>query len=917
MSFGTESATPVGGQTLTGFIVSKAMQSRKDAKKADRKEKRKEKKEKEDKKENKQQKQGAGSKLLGSFPSLGNLFSYKKPETKSAQQTQTRTSGGGTGLAKILTQGFGSLTADTMGVASGLASVTQLLNSSLRAQSFTATGVQTIASILSDQVENQGSILSTVKSLKTGGGSGGGKSMFGSSRSKGVSGGTLTEALINAAIERGIGRFITSRLSRLNPFNRKPPTDTPTSRKPPTGGSNNPRGGYYDDAVATSKRNAASLRKQGIMQKLTDIGQGFKGKATQAADWGKGLVGKGVEGAKGLFGKAKGVGDNVVKGITSNPLSKRLGMSFAKFGGRMLPVAGTGFSAVEAADRAKKGDVVGAWLAGLGGGAGATATATSAAALTGAGAAVPAAAEVTSMAADIGLLGWDLVNAFNPKAKMAEGGVMIGEAGREAVVDLNSNQGRGLMGQQKGDAGMKASGAATLAVVDQFIKGMGALGSPVAQALGPDIQNLSRTFGMSQTLPNLRIGGGKFKEDGNAKKTRDKFLEELIAGSLNALDAKKKDERQQQQAPPSGDPNADRSQRRQSETEQLLENIPGAGKAMEIPAPSGVTPREGERAFQTQNTVRGTEVELASGKRLMVPSADLNPVTHSGKKYWYDNKGQIFKWSPGEKVTQVYLNQIQRQGLADGFDLVRNPTTGVVRQIPTARDWNPFNNANVIKAGEYSYRAHGVLTEERGSDGKPKWRRNTSEDDIQGIHGPTVAIPKQSNLTEFQRGGQVEQKPWWDFMGRFVDTHRNTKSQDYSNQKGLGANLARQREAMKQLGYEKGGSMFGTESSRVTPLEDRVKALEDIISVTAITSATEPKNQAPRSRPASTPIGVTSESSSDMSSAAIINIVGGMGGGSSVPVTSTESSQDSSEYISDPWPGGLAGVLCSSPWSAV
>jgi len=42
MSFGTESATPVGGQTLTGFIVSKAMQSRQDAKKADRKEKRKE-----------------------------------------------------------------------------------------------------------------------------------------------------------------------------------------------------------------------------------------------------------------------------------------------------------------------------------------------------------------------------------------------------------------------------------------------------------------------------------------------------------------------------------------------------------------------------------------------------------------------------------------------------------------------------------------------------------------------------------------------------------------------------------------------------------------------------------------------------------------------------------------------------------
>jgi len=123
MSFGTESSASVGGQSLAGFIVSKATQSRKDARKEDRKQSRRKKKEEQTKKENKQQekKQKIGTKLLGSLPSLGNLFSFKKPETKtSSQSSQPRSSGGATGLAKILTQGFGSLTADTMGVASGL-----------------------------------------------------------------------------------------------------------------------------------------------------------------------------------------------------------------------------------------------------------------------------------------------------------------------------------------------------------------------------------------------------------------------------------------------------------------------------------------------------------------------------------------------------------------------------------------------------------------------------------------------------------------------------------------------------------------------------------------------------------------------------------------------------------------------------
>lgn len=925
MSFGTESSTPVGGQTLTGFIVSKAMQSRKDAKKEDRKQKRKEKRQQQSKKEDKQQQQkpGIGSKLLGSFPSLGNLFSYKKPETKGSQQAQrTRTSGGTTGLAKILTQGFGSLSADTMGLASGLASVTQLLNSSLKAQTFTATGVQTITSILSDQVENQGSILSTVKSLKPGGGSGGGgKSMFGSAgRSAGVGGDTLTGFVWNKIKDQVLsflGGAAAGQLGKIkNLFNPKGKASAKPPSTPTTPGASSLKPKPLGRMTGSYDRFLQGTSNFGDRMRLLRRGQIGPGQ----------LFTKG--GVDSLAKPAGGGGSRSMFNLKNFKLPNLNGLKNLNLkGGGRGGLLGTAALMGAEIFKPQLQEASSNMWASLG--VGPTAMSDEelrtqynfekqkierARAYRDQNPLLKFAGEPEGV-----LDGYNVLREEMQKRKMkfASGGVMLGEAGKEAVVDLNSNQGRDLMGQQKDDPGMKASGASTLAVVDQFIKGMGPLGAPVSQALGPDISNLARTFGMSQSLPNLKIGGGKFKEDGNAKKTRDKFLEDLIAGSLKGLDAKKKDDKKvEKKTPPPGDPNAERSQQRQSETKEMLERIPGAGKAMEIAAPSTVEARQGETAFQTENAVRGTEVKLASGDRLMVPSADLNPVTNSRKKYWYDNKGQIFKWSPGEKVTQVFLNQVQQEGAKHSFDLVRNIDNGVVRQVPASGDWNPFNNSNKIKPGEYSYRAHGVLTKEKGNDGKPVWDRNDSTDDIQGIHGPTRSIPKQSNLTQFQRGGQVEQKPWWDFMGRFVDTHRNTKPQDYSNQQGIGANLSRRRQMMKELGYQKGGSLFGTESSNVIPLEQRVKALEDIIAVTSITSVSEPQKKiTPRASASSSPIGATNQTSSGLDSAMIVNVIGG--GDSGQVVTSEKSSQSTTDYISDPWPGGLAGVLCSSPWSVV
>jgi hypothetical protein len=133
----------------------------------------------------------------------------------------------------------------------------------------------------------------------------------------------------------------------------------------------------------------------------------------------------------------------------------------------------------------------------------------------------------------------------------------------------------------------------------------------------------------------------------------------------------------------------------------------------------------------------------------------------------------------------------------------------------------------------------------------------------------------------------------------------------------IGEAAAQRNKMMKELGYEKGGSAFGTEATVSNTLEARVKALENIVAVTAITSATQPKAKAPapRSTPSSAPVGATNQTTSDVSSAAIINVVAASGS-QSMPMSKSQS-QSTAEYVSDPWPGGLSGVLNTSPWSIV
>ena len=820
MSFGTEGrATPTNGGSLAGFLVSKATQSRKEAKKKDKKDGRKKKK-----KEEKQQKSsGAMGGLGGALSSITNIFKPDKGKPEQVKETKQRTSGGATGLAKILTHGFGSLTAGTLGLAGGLAAVTNILNQQLKAQSFTATGVQTISAILSDQLENQSSIVSSVKSLRPGGGGGkGGKSMFGTSKAKGTSSDTLSGYItekVNQAIQQATGVGAGAVLGNLL-----------------KGSLTNPMTYAYLLAAVGSFMRMKEVERMKPFVDETQQQIDTENKSEKTPWYQK-------------------LGNFFAGQALSSPQgpSNQIG----------LPVPGSMHSE---------------------------------------GGFIPKESKYSS----------GTIKFTGGITKYAGGRTsMIGEAGKEAVVDLNSRQSRGMFNgssESIGDPGMKASGASTLAVVDQFVKGMGPLGAPVSQALGADISNLTRTFGMAQTLPNIKMGGGKFKEDGNAKKTRDKFLQDLISGSLEALDAKKKDDNARTTPPP----NPTTKEPPPPGTNNPVSNPPASNQ------PSSNKPMDGRYSDPTSQ----------SGAAI----PDL--TTGEAKTQGLDKK----------EVKQRYLPFPPNSKWHDKYHILLNSGNGSyeVWEKPGVFNWVPKQiflgkkeNVGAIKNSQIGREAHNEVRAFMRIH-MPDTAKNVfkwiSEVDINNANAARVNGNQEKGgrvKPVYDKGGSAVQKPWWDFLGWVtgMKSVEQGKTGVYSNNlMGKMAERTAQTNAamMKELGYEKGGSMFGTEGSQATPiekLEHRVKIIESLQSVyvrpaDARAGFDPSKERRLPAKSSVTPVAATSQEGSEMGSAAIINIISSGDSGGAIP-TSSSSPQSSMEYISNPWPNGLSGVICTSPWSVV
>lgn len=806
--------------TLTGFILSKATQSRKAAKKKDKSKKKKSKKD---------TPQQSTNLLTGALSSVTNLFKPDKGKAEEVESKQPRTSGGATGLAKILTEGFGSLTADTLGLAGGLAAITNILNQQLQAQSFTATGVQAITSILSDQLENQSSIVSGIKSLRPGGG-GKAPRAAGSGGSKGgggTEGRTLTEALLQRAGDMGVGAAvsnavrsfvmsplgiytaITGGIAGLNIWGAQKQKETVAEMVGP-------------EKIEAAKKKVEEARQSGDTWKLKE-----------ALDYYNMVSGN----------------EAFSRGINPNPSLSSGGI--IKHSSGTMKFAG-----------------------GMTGGTNS----------------------------------------------------MIGEAGKEAVVDLNSRSARNMFNAKpsatpegESDPGMQASGASTLAVVDQFIKGMGPLGAPVAQALGPDISNLARTFGMSQTLPNIKVGGGRFREDAGAKKTRDKFLENLIAGSLEALGAKKKEEKTEETTP------------------NPTVTTPPSGVTPPQSNPSG-NPASPPPSNGNQKPMDGKYSDPTSQKGAAIPDLTVEEAKHLENK---EVKQRYLPFRPESKWNKSH--HILLNSGSGSFEVWEKP--GIFNWAPKMVYQGKKDNAGKIQNSAIAMEAFNEVRAFMRVH-MPESAENTfnwiTETDISNARSSRVRGDQQKGGTikpSMKEGGAVK-KPWWDFLGWVtgMKSVEQGKTGIYSDAPmgRLADRTANTNKAIQEMmgrNYEKGGSV------KQSSMRDDVSDIRRMITASQMRQQGRnllgtdkefpgqpavvgddliPKPTAsaaaPRSSPATSAPTPTAQSFDGLDTATIINLYQQSGPSPVIPVSNDEG-QSTSSYVGDAFGSGIAfSVLTINPW---
>lgn len=842
--------------SLTGFLIQQAFKSRKEAK-AERA--RQDKAAKSGKKVDDKDRKGLFRKAFtksflgglfggksatggGATTATGALLSGRKKKQK--QSKGSKSSGGkAKGLEKILLTGFGSLAADTTAISGGLAALTEIMNSQLGIEGDMSSNIQGINAILADQLEVQTSFLDAIGTgFKSGGEDIKKVSSPMGQTSKSPDNGSLIGSLLQRAQDIGSGglgalglkQIIKNPRLLLNPYVAAATIAT-------IGGvakiSESERIKPAVQQIESENTKTLTSKDAPWYQKL---GSYFAQQSLNAPTGPKNPSGLPMPGSSYSEGAVILPQNNIIKHSEGT-----------------LNLTNKIFNTPQTSKMSSGGNMFANFVSLSGGGM------------------IPTAIPQSSTA-----------------YPMAAGGskAMIGEAGKEAVVPLHSadSPAKSKMGM---DPSMQASAGSMLAVTDQFIKSMGPLGGPVSQALGADISNLAKTFGMSQTLPNLSIGGGKFREDTTAKKGREKFLKELIAGSLEALGAKKKESGGAPPAAPAG-PGSSGNPEQQKAAEDRANEAMGA-------LPGGFSSKPTKNADGSEQQLRVSNAKIfgselytrqvdtngvlpggMEAKGVVGPGIQFRPVEGTNGSRWYDVDGRLYSWQPGTQVKELSKDEMAKGW--NGKPFIRKPDTGHVRV--NEEDFTPGGVYQRPPAeGEYSYKFGKIWS--KGENEKMGW---LTPGGGTGPFGGRAGVLPPSNDIKFERGGKVVQKPWWDFLGWVTaskEVKKGTTGIYADSPMGRISEAAAQRnKMMKELGYESGGTLTGVRSApapRVTPVSYAPMA----------TAQTE-----------STDIG------------AIVNIVGSQAQ-QPIPVMPNNEGQTTSDYVGAPMGGGLAfTVLSTSQW---
>ena len=786
----------------------------------------------------------------GSSTATGALLGGGKPKKKQPKGGRGKPSGGkAKGLEKILLTGFGSLAADTTAMSGGLAALTEIMNSQLNVEGDMSSNLQGINAILADQLEVQTSFLDAIGvggGIGGGGGEGGLPSLFGGVAAKQTDSGSLTGSLLeqfNRLKDLAMGMGGGAALQGARQAGMQGLAQAGTAAAPAAAvlgvGALLSAGGEGMFQMGKAGDQSLKDRSKLIKEKEARGENTFLDKTLQVGQTGLGEVGKTVGVAADVGGApVRMLGELIANPFLNQKQKEEQAMNLAKYDTRIREHARgwmnrIDFMNIVSDEKGGFGNIYG------------------------------------NQAATKEMAG-----------KMAAGGTnaMIGEAGKEAVVPLHSadSPAKSKTGM---DPSMQASAGSMLAVTDQFIKSMGPLGGPVSQALGADISNLAKTFGMSQTLPNLSLGGGKFREDTTAKKGREKFLKELIAGSLESLGAKKKES-----ATAAGAPQTTSEQKQQSnpdnpDTGSATQRKTGAdGKPMDVHDPKayGEGRQSATKGIQSGGGVSDVDTNRGTGEL----EANHTEFDYNRERYKVrinPNNGDydVFKVKNvlgvkyDEKV-DVGGPQGPKKGQAN--EAILRLAHGQVRAF--------FENNAPDKGLALKY-----LSPEEAERGKKKLKAKRDA-------AAPEANSKESGgvVKSFQQGGKVVQKPWWDFLGWVTGSQEVQKGTTgiYSNSPmgRISETAAQRNKIMKEYGYsyESGGTMSGVKAS-----------------------------PAPKVAPVSyTPMATADTESTDIG--AIVNIVGSQAQ-QPIPVMPNNEGQTTSDYVGAPMGGGLAfTVLSTSQW---
>ena len=304
--------------------------------------------------------------------------------------------------------------------------------------------------------------------------------------------------------------------------------------------------------------------------------------------------------------------------------------------------------------------------------------------------------------------------------KMAAGGVMIGEAGKEAVVDLNSAEGKSQLGgggpdmDSAGQSYYSAIAGSTLAVTKEFIDGMGPIGAAVAPVIQDDIAKLGQTFELPSTSIKMSVGGAGLSPVPGAEKKGEKFLEDLVSGSLEKVNSGKEKTRTDGGGGSGGSGGSGGGDTGSSGGDT------GSGAA----APSGAAPAGGPPVPVTASSfgaaqLAATTTEQVAGRGrgaqsiTKVNNKNLQKVTGENPgKYYYDGMGNVYAIDKDEKrILKPDQLKAGVPGAAGNFNFFRNTNNGHVTL---------GLHKNATSAGFYDYAANAVREPGFGADGSPR-----------------------------------------------------------------------------------------------------------------------------------------------------------------------------------------------------